>query len=179
MSGITRDTPNPPGGEIVKDKNGEPNGILKNAQSLLKMDRSATAGFTEAEKLTGARRSAQALRRGRPDLDQRPRRGCGADRALPQAEGSRPAAHPRRAHLAARCIAAARRSCRRHQRRALHHRHGDDWLKFGAFKLTLDGGMTIGTAFQRHPYGAVRQAALRQDQSRTIAASSSLRRTNC
>ena len=30
---------------------------------------------------------------------------------------------------------------------------GDDWLKMGSFKLTLDGGMTIGTAFQRHPYG--------------------------
>jgi len=30
---------------------------------------------------------------------------------------------------------------------------GDDWLKFGAFKQTLDGGMTIGTAYQRHPYG--------------------------
>jgi predicted amidohydrolase YtcJ len=27
------------------------------------------------------------------------------------------------------------------------------WLKFGAFKVTLDGGMTIGTAYQRAPYG--------------------------
>ena len=34
-----------------------------------------------------------------------------------------------------------------------HTNVGDDWLKFAAFKLTLDGGMTIGTAFQRHPYG--------------------------
>jgi predicted amidohydrolase YtcJ len=30
---------------------------------------------------------------------------------------------------------------------------GDDWLKFGSFKVTLDGGMTIGTAYQRQPYG--------------------------
>src|SRR5262245_12769045 len=30
---------------------------------------------------------------------------------------------------------------------------GDAWLKFGAFKLTMDGGMTIGTAYQRVPYG--------------------------
>jgi predicted amidohydrolase YtcJ len=36
LSGITRDTPNPPGGEIVHDLKGEPNGILKNAQKLLK-----------------------------------------------------------------------------------------------------------------------------------------------
>src|SRR5262245_60453456 len=51
ISGITRDTPNPPGGEIVKDKNGEPNGILKNGQSLLKRGETRSAAFTEAEKL--------------------------------------------------------------------------------------------------------------------------------
>ncbi|HEY1340446.1 MAG TPA: amidohydrolase family protein [Bryobacteraceae bacterium] len=50
VSGITRDTPNPPRGEIVKDANGEPNGILKNAQYLLKgLDRSAN--FTTDERL--------------------------------------------------------------------------------------------------------------------------------
>ena len=30
---------------------------------------------------------------------------------------------------------------------------GGEWLKFGSFKVTLDGGMTIGTAWQREPYG--------------------------
>src|SRR5262249_43200185 len=30
---------------------------------------------------------------------------------------------------------------------------GDDWLRVGPLKVTLDGGMTIGTAFQRIPYG--------------------------
>jgi predicted amidohydrolase YtcJ len=30
---------------------------------------------------------------------------------------------------------------------------GDSMLQFGPYKITLDGGMTIGTAFQRHPYG--------------------------
>jgi predicted amidohydrolase YtcJ len=30
---------------------------------------------------------------------------------------------------------------------------GDDWLRFGTYKVTLDGGMTIGTAYQRIPYG--------------------------
>src|SRR5450432_2368073 len=48
--GIDRNTPNPPGGEIVKDASGEPNGILKNATSLVKgLDRAGH--FTEAEKL--------------------------------------------------------------------------------------------------------------------------------
>ncbi len=30
---------------------------------------------------------------------------------------------------------------------------GDDWLKFGTFKVTLDGGQSVGTAYQRMPYG--------------------------
>ncbi len=30
---------------------------------------------------------------------------------------------------------------------------GDAWLKFGAFKMTMDSGMTIRTAYQRVPYG--------------------------
>src|SRR3954452_23720294 len=49
LSGITRDTPNPPGGEIVKGPDGEPNGILRNASQLLKGAGKAES-FTEAEK---------------------------------------------------------------------------------------------------------------------------------
>jgi predicted amidohydrolase YtcJ len=30
---------------------------------------------------------------------------------------------------------------------------GDDRLKFGTFKVTLDGGQSVGTAYQRTPYG--------------------------
>jgi predicted amidohydrolase YtcJ len=30
---------------------------------------------------------------------------------------------------------------------------GDDWLRFGTFKVTLDGGQSVGTAYQRMPYG--------------------------
>jgi predicted amidohydrolase YtcJ len=30
---------------------------------------------------------------------------------------------------------------------------GDDWVRIGAFKLWLDGGMLIGTAFMREPWG--------------------------
>ena len=37
VSGITRDTPDPPAGTIVKDpKTGEPTGLLRNAYSVLK-----------------------------------------------------------------------------------------------------------------------------------------------
>jgi len=31
--------------------------------------------------------------------------------------------------------------------------HGDDWVRIGPFKVLLDGGMLIGTAFMREPWG--------------------------
>src|SRR5438270_791614 len=31
---------------------------------------------------------------------------------------------------------------------------GDDWVRIGPFKVLLDGGMLIGTAFMREPWGA-------------------------
>ena len=71
----------------------------------------------------GARRSAQAVRRRGSDIGERPRRGRGADRALPQAEGAGPAADPRRADMAAGCVAAHRGTDRRDPGRALHHQH--------------------------------------------------------
>ena len=30
---------------------------------------------------------------------------------------------------------------------------GDEWLKWGSFKVGLDGGMNAGTAYMREPYG--------------------------
>ena len=49
-SGITAATPNPPGGEVVKGADGQPNGILRNAAGLLKGVPQG-ASYTEAQKL--------------------------------------------------------------------------------------------------------------------------------
>src|ERR1051326_4808472 len=154
LCGIDRDTPNPAGGEIVKDASGEPNGILKNAQGLLKLAAGASGGFTEEEKLRA--------------LEEQLRRYVAAgltsvnDRAVDaeqielyqklKAQGRLPIRaaltwRPNGARPAAELIAQI-------QAAPYTTNTGDEWLKFGSFKLTLDGGMTIGTAFQRHPYGA-------------------------
>jgi predicted amidohydrolase YtcJ len=153
VSGITRDTPNPPGGEIVKDRNGEPNGILKNAQGLLKRPRAAEAGFTEAEKLTALEEQLKRyVAAGLTSVNDRAveaeqialYRRLKEQGRLPirvamtwRPDASRPAEDLEAAINGAGYTTGT----------------GDDWLKMGSFKLTLDGGMTIGTAFQRHPYG--------------------------
>lgn len=152
VSGITRHTPNPPRGEIVHDRNGEPNGILKNAQSLLK-GLKEDASFSLDEKRTALE---QMLRRyveaGLTSI------GDGAVYAeeIGLYRDLKDSHHlPLRVTMTARYDAGRSLEDLRQAIRALPYKtnDGDDWLKFGAFKVNVDGGMTIGTAFQRHPYG--------------------------
>lgn len=151
--GIDRNTPNPPGGEIVKDKQGEPTGVLKNGRSLIKgLDR--TESFTDVEKLDA--------------LEQQLKRYLAAgltavgDRAV---NGEEIALYqklkatnrlPIRVVMTWRPDAAQPTESLQKTIESTTYttNTGDSWLKFGTFKLTLDGGMTIGTAYQRYPYGA-------------------------
>jgi predicted amidohydrolase YtcJ len=150
--GITRATPNPPGGEIVKDAKGEPNGILKNASSLLK-DLREDEGFSDADKMDA--------------LEQQLRRYVEAgltaigDRALTPEEIAMYEKLKAAGRLPIRAVLTWRLDTSRptdqlvRQIRTAPYSSGkgDAWLKIGALKVTLDGGMTIGTAYQRQPYG--------------------------
>ena len=153
ISGITRDTPNPPGGEIVKDKNGEPNGILKNAQHLLRLDRQETSGYTEADKLQAL--EEQLKRYAVAGLTSVNDRAVDAQTIALYQKLKAAGRLPIRVALTWRPDAARPTATLVKAIEAAPYRTntGDDWLKFAAFKLTLDGGMTIGTAFQRYPYG--------------------------
>jgi len=152
LSGIGRDTPHPANGEIVKDPRGEPNGILKNGQSLLKgLDRNE--GFTEAEKLEALEKMLRLYL------------GAGltavGDRHVSPAEIAMYEKLKAEKRLPIRVVLTWRIDASRpveeliRQIRAAPYAtgKGDGWLKFGALKVTLDGGMTIGTAYQRAPYG--------------------------
>ena len=152
MSGITRNTPDPPGGVIVKDEHGEPNGILRNAQGLLKgLGRTST--FTEDEKLQAL--EAMLRRYAEAGLTSVGDRKVGAEeiglyRKL-YAQG----------RLPIRVAMTWWLDINRPEAELIHEiqasrettNAGDHWLRFQAFKVNVDGGMTIGTAFQRQPYG--------------------------
>ncbi len=150
--GIGRDTPNPPGGEIVKGADGEPNGILKNGQSLIQ-GLNREEHFTEAEKLDALEQ--QLKRYVAAGLTTVGDRGTNPEQiALYQklkAEGRLPI----RAVLTWLADNSLPAATLQQQIDAAPYttNTGDSWLKFGAFKLILDGGMTIGTAYQRYPYG--------------------------
>jgi predicted amidohydrolase YtcJ len=150
QSGITRDTPNPPGGEIVRDASGQPNGVLKNAQGLLKGLRDSQP-VTEAEKLDA--------------LDGMLKRYVAAgltsiiDRALSPSDITLYEKLRRERGLPLRVVMTWRMATGGTVDEAVRRvesgprPYGDEWLRLGIFKVTLDGGMTIGTAYQRAPYG--------------------------
>lgn len=150
MSGIDRKTPNPPGGEIVKDSSGEPNGILKNAQRMLKGVGGAES-FTETEEL-------QAL-----EAMLRRYVAAGLTSVIDRASSAREmklydklksaGKLPLRVNLTWRPGASLPLEQLQKEIAEGPKPGGDEWLKRTVFKVTLDGGMTIGTAYQRAPYG--------------------------
>ena len=152
MSGIDRNTPDPPRGVIVKGPDGEPNGILRNAKSLLK-GLKPTANFTSEEKLAALEKMLHMYRAaGLTSIGD----GAVTEEELPLYQKLRSANElPVRvvmtwwvdiARPAEDLIAEIKTAPQ-----AMNS--GDDWLKWGAFKVNVDGGMTIGTAYQRQPYG--------------------------
>lgn len=153
ISGITRDTPNPPGGEVVKSPDGEPNGILRNASALLK-GVPGEERFSEAEQLDALEKMlriyAAAGLTGIGD-----RAVTGLDVRLYEklkAAGRLPI----RVALTWRINAMrpVEEVVREIVQSAWAPGNGDEWLKFTTFKVTLDGGQSVGTAYQRMPYGA-------------------------
>ncbi len=150
---ITRDTPNPPAGEIVKDAKGEPTGVLKNAPSLIVgLDRAQH--FTEAEQLDALQQQLKRyLAAGLTTV---------GDRALDSNQIGLYQKLKAAGRLPIRVVMTWRPDAsqptasvqQQIQSASFTTNTGDSWLKLGTFKLTLDGGMTIGTAYQRYPYGA-------------------------
>lgn len=152
LSGITRSTPNPAGGEIVKGSDGEPNGILRNCSHLLTGAQRADT-FTEAERLAALEQMlTRYAKAGLTAIGERivtaPQvalfEKLKAQNRLPvrvvmtwRPDANRPVEAIEREILASKWTTNL----------------GDEMLKFGTFKVTLDGGQSVGTAYQRMPYG--------------------------
>ena len=149
-AGITRDSPDPPGGAIVKDAAGEPTGLLRNVGDLLARFRPAPRRVPldtleqRAPAVPGRRHHERDRARRHARGLSRPTRRCSAA-GPPAREGDGDVRIPR-----ADDPAAVERFIR-----GLPFRFGDgdDWLKVGPLKIVADGGILIGTSFMREPYG--------------------------
>lgn len=151
MAGIARDTPDPPGGRIERDADGQPNGVLLEPPAFepvarlvppLSVDEQAQAladiqRVYHAAGLTGImdpgvtpemmRAYQQLWRRGRLSM---------RSVLMPLADSSLP----------------LQDNLDRIERAGLGTGFGDAKLKLGGVKLFLDGGASLGTALMREPY---------------------------
>ena len=148
-AGITRDTPQPPGGSIVKDAAGEPTGVLRNAGSLL-----ARFGYkTGAPPLDALEQvHRQYLAAGITSVIERG--------ATLEGYQTYKALHAARRLLVRSTVtirvpgAGDSTAVERFiDELPVAFGEGDEWLKAGPLKLVADGGILIGTSFMRAPYG--------------------------
>ncbi|MBO9499565.1 MAG: amidohydrolase [Novosphingobium sp.] len=143
LAGITRDTPDPPGGVIVRDANGEPTGIVKDAAKDL-IDRaipSPSDAEIEATIEAGAR---YALSKGVTQVH------CTeldwiTHKALRRMRGRGPT-------LIRFYSFVPLKDWEKMAAEVAADGRGDDWVRWGALKGLMDGSLGSRTALFRDPY---------------------------
>jgi predicted amidohydrolase YtcJ len=149
-AGITRDSPDPPGGAIVKDSSGEPTGLLRNVGALLARFHNEASAVPPLDGLE--RVHQQYIATGITSVIERAATvdGYKAYHALKQANRLKVRAtvtiripRPDDAAEVERFVSGL----------PFRFGEGDDWLKVGPLKIFTDGGILIGTAYMREPYG--------------------------
>jgi predicted amidohydrolase YtcJ len=148
-AGITRSTPDPAGGAIVKDANGEPTGLLRNVGGLLSRFR-PEAGKLSLDTLEKVHQQylstgiTSIIERGAtPDGFESYRSLKNAGRLRVRSTITVRIPRPNDAGEVERFIKGL----------PFRFAEGDEWLKAGPLKIVADGGILIGTAFMREPYG--------------------------
>ena len=155
-AGITRDTPDPKGGKIVRGPDGEPTGVLEDPRGLTAKFLTARPA-SEAEALDGMVKVHRAYNSvGITSIGER-RTNVEGYRAY---EKLRAAGRLTvRANVTIGLSSDGTPDGTERAVRALPFRFadGDDWVRVGPLKIGVDGGVLYGTAFLREPYG--KQAA--------------------
>ncbi len=150
-AGVTRASADPPGGAIVKDARGEPTGLLRNVGSMLARFQPSESAAPPLDMLERVHR--QYVATGITSVIERNAtvEGYRAYEALQRAGRLTVRAtvtfripHPEDAAKVERFITGL----------PFRFGGGDDWLKVGPLKIFVDGGILLGTAFMREPYGA-------------------------
>ena len=142
LAGITRETPDPPGGTIVRDGRGEPTGILKdNAMDLVTRvvpppSHEETLAAVRAAMKEAARLGVTSVQDNSPPSALRAYRDLRRDGALTVRINAWQNAGSLDALGKAGIVGGI----------------GDDWLRIGAVKIFADGSMGSGTAAFFAPY---------------------------
>jgi predicted amidohydrolase YtcJ len=175
VSGVTRDTKDPPAGQVVKDAaTGEPTGMLRNAYGVLK------GVPTDGEKVSPERRRevvkkllALYNQHGLTSIGDRNATRADLDlyRALQDAGELTVRVNVARSFgTAANRDEAARRldELVGADGRGGPTGVGDEWVRIGPIKLFLDGGMLNGSAYMRKPWPRGETYQITQDDYRGL-----------
>ncbi|MDB6058978.1 MAG: putative TIM-barrel fold metal-dependent hydrolase [Verrucomicrobiales bacterium] len=161
VSKITRDTPNPTPGEIVKDpKSGEPTGVLRNAASLLK-NPTATRTPTAKEQREALKHLHHLYNeQGITSIGERRTETAAIDLFRDMEKSGELTVRVNCTRLMDplpktldEAIAKLDEFTKTTNGVYGPTGVGDDWVRIGPFKIFLDGGMLIGTAYMREPWG--------------------------
>lgn len=148
---ITSSTPNPPGGEIAKDAQGHPTGLLRNTRGFLSRFRPEEDDDVPLDMLERVHRNYNEV--GITSVMERGANVEGYEAYRQLHEQSR--LHVR-ATITLRVVSDGTPEDTERFIKSLPVRfgEGDDRLKIGPLKVVADGGILIGTAYMREPYGA-------------------------
>jgi len=156
-AGINKDSPDPPGGAIVKDANGEPTGLLRNVGNLLARYRSASERGIPLDMVEQVHQ--RYLATGITSVIERAATldGYKAYEALKRANRLRVRSTVTFRIPASDIAGSAEQTAQGVERfiksLTLRFGDGDEWLKVGPLKIFVDGGILIGTSYMRQPYG--------------------------
>ncbi|MBV6431525.1 MAG: N-substituted formamide deformylase [Bryobacteraceae bacterium] len=150
--GITRDTPQPPNGKIIKDAAGEPTGLILGAPQLLSQIR-RTKQPTAADLLWAL--ESMHRKYNEVGLTSVIDRGESPEgfRAYETLRGRNKLTV--RSYVTYLISAHGTPADVRHEieRIPFVTGFGDEWFRVGSLKTVADGGILIGTAYLREPYG--------------------------
>jgi predicted amidohydrolase YtcJ len=148
-AGIGRTTPDPPGGAIARDAAGEPTGLLRNVGALLDRFR-PPASDVSLDALERVHRAYLAA-----GITSVIERGASLEGYRTYDSLRRANRLKVRATVTIRIPAASDAAAVERFIAGLPFGFGsgDEWLKAGPLKIVADGGILLGTAFMREPFG--------------------------
>ncbi len=176
VSGITKNTPNPPGGEIVKDASGEPTGLMRNSYRAL---RGVSEYYSEPKAPSEAKRDAvrkllgMYSELGLTSIGDRDAGRDSLDIYLALLEKND---LPVRVNVSRSFNPDGTREeiVRRLEelpgpdKRGGPTGVGDDMVRIGPIKIYMDGGMLNGTAYMREPWPKGETYQVTQDDYRGL-----------
>jgi predicted amidohydrolase YtcJ len=149
---ITRDTPQPKNGKIIKDAKGEPTGLILGAPDLLGSLR-ATQAASDADRLWALRSMQKRYNQvGITSIIDRGQNAAGF-RAYQQMHAAGELTLRANVTFLISGQGTPQEIRREIENIPLVTGWGDEWLRVGSLKTVVDGGILIGTAFLREPYG--------------------------